>query len=130
NKAHTTFNYNLYLHDTLPIFNKSGIDAKKTVEGLTQLRTYALEEQDPTATKVLRLAYEHIQEHGTFNIPIPADELVADNEDEEPELIENSIETDEERAESLVYMLSLLLDRHNPNNRQELFEYRDALKDY
>jgi len=27
-------------------------------------------------------------------------------------------------------MLSLLLDRHNPNNRQELFEYRDALKDY
>ena len=110
--------------------NKSGIDAKKTVEALTQLRTYALEEQDPTATKVLRLAYEHIQEHGTFNIPIPADELVADNEDEEPELIENSIETDEERAESLVYMLSLLLDRHNPNNRQELFEYRDALKDY
>lgn len=110
--------------------NKSGIDAKKTVEGLTQLRTYALEEQDPTATKVLRLAYEHIQEHGTFNIPIPADELVADNEDEEPELIENSIETDEERAESLVYMLSLLLDRHNPNNRQELFEYRDALKNY
>ena len=110
--------------------NKSGIDAKKTVEGLTQLRTYALEEQDPTATKVLRMTYEHIQEHGTFNIPIPADELVADNEDDEPELIENSIETDEERAESLVYMLSLLLDRHNPNNRQELFEYRDALKDY
>lgn len=110
--------------------NKSGIDVKKTVEGLTQLRTYALEEQDPTATKVLRLAYEHIQEHGTFNIPIPADELVADNEDDEPELIENSIETDEERAESLVYMLSLLLDRHNPNNRQELFEYRDALKNY
>lgn len=110
--------------------NKSGIDAKKTVESLTQLRTYALEEQDPTATKVLRLAYEHIQEHGTFNIPIPADELVADNDDDEPELIENSIETDEERTESLAYMLSLLLDRHNPNNRQELFEYRDALKNY
>ncbi|HEY9081782.1 MAG: hypothetical protein VR77_07020 [Flavobacteriales bacterium BRH_c54] len=110
--------------------NKSGIDAKKTVEALTQLRTYALEEQDPTATKVLRLAYEHIQEHGTFNIPIPADELVADNDDDEPELIENSIETDEERTESLAYMLSLLLDRHNPNNRQELFEYRDALKNY
>jgi hypothetical protein len=110
--------------------NKSGIDAKKTVESLTQLRTYALEEQDPTATKVLRMAYEHIQEHGTFNIPIPADELVADNDDDEPELIENSIETDEERTESLAYMLSLLLDRHNPNNRQELFEYRDALKNY
>ncbi|MCW8897893.1 MAG: hypothetical protein OQJ96_01175 [Flavobacteriales bacterium] len=110
--------------------NKSGIDAKKTVESLTQLRTYALEEQDPTATKVLRMAYEHIQEYGTFNIPIPADELVADNDDDEPELIENSIETDEERTESLAYMLSLLLDRHNPNNRQELFEYRDALKNY
>ena len=112
--------------------NKSGIDTKKTVEGLTQLRTYALEEQDPNATKVLRLAYEHIQEHGTFNIPIPADELVAegDTEDSEPELIENSIETDEERTESLAYMLSLLLDTHNPNNRQELFEYRDALKNY
>ncbi|PKP48378.1 MAG: hypothetical protein CVT95_04495 [Bacteroidetes bacterium HGW-Bacteroidetes-12] len=112
--------------------SKSGINSSKLVEQLTELREFALKEEDPTLTKVLRLTYEHIAEYGSFNIPIPADELVAegDEEDAEAEMMINSIETDEDRVESLNYLLSLMHDRENPSNRQELFEYRDALKNY
>jgi len=42
----------------------------------------------------------------------------------------NTIETDEDSVESFNYLLSLMLDRNNPSNKQELFEYRDALKNY
>jgi len=115
--------------------SKSGISPDKLIEPLTELREIALKEEDPTLTKVIRLTYEHLAEHGTFNIPIPADELVAEGdegyeEDAEVEMMVNSIETDEDRVESLNYLLSLMHDRENPNNRLELFEYRDALKNY
>lgn len=111
---------------------KSGIKTDKVVEQLKELRPFALTEEDPTLTKVIRLAYEHIAENGTFNIPVPADELVAesDDEQEETQMMVNTIENDEDRVESFNYLLSLMLDRKNPSNRQELYEYRDALKNY
>ena len=104
------------------------------VEGLKELRPFALAEEDPTLTKVIRLTYEHIEAEKTFNIPLPSDEVVVDDlgddDHEEVELIENVIETDEDRVESLDYLLSLMLDRVNPTNRQDMFDYRDALKAY
>lgn len=106
------------------------------VKGLKELRPYALEEEDPTLTKVIRLTYEHIEENKTFNIPLPADEAIVETEGEdegeeaEVELIQNEIKTDEDRVESLDYLFSLMLDRVNPTNRQDMFEYRDALKAY
>lgn len=107
------------------------------VKGLKELRPYALEEQDPTLTKVIRLTYEHIEENKTFNIPVPADEVVMETEGEEGteeeqevEVIENTIENDDDRVESLDYLFSLMLDRKNPANQQDMFEYRDALKEY
>lgn len=111
---------------------KSGIKTDKVVEQLKELRPFALTEEDPTLTKVIRLAYEHIAENGTFNIPVPADELVTegDDEQEETQMMVNTIENDEDRVESFSYLLSLMLDRKNPSNRQELYEYRDALKNY
>ncbi|MCB0400885.1 MAG: hypothetical protein KDD41_02275 [Flavobacteriales bacterium] len=103
------------------------------IDGLKELRPFALEEQDPTLTKVIRLTYEHLEANNTFNIPLPADEAITETEGDEEaevELIQNEIESDEDRVESLDYLLSLMLDRNNPTNRQEMFEYRDALKAY
>ena len=51
------------------------------VKGLKELRPYALEEEDPTLTKVIRLTYEHIEAEKTFNIPLPADEAIVEVED-------------------------------------------------
>lgn len=105
-------------------------------KGLKELRPFALEEQDPTLTKVTRLTYEHIDENKTFNIPLPPEEAIlpeleeGEEAPEEVEMIVNTIESDEDRVESLDYLLSLMLDRENAENKLDMFAYRDALKDY
>lgn len=115
---------------------KDGLKVDALIKGLKELRPYALEEKDPTLTKVTRLTYEHLEANKTFNIPLPSDEVIVDDlgdddhEEEEVEKIVNVIETDEDRVESLDYLLSLMLDRENAANRQDMFEYRDALKAY
>lgn len=103
------------------------------VADLKALRPFALEEKDPTLTKVIRLTYEHIEDNKTFNIPLPPEEAIdsADDDDhEEAQLIVNEIKTDADRVESLDYLFSLMLDRKNSSNIQDMFEYRDALKAY
>lgn len=106
------------------------------VKDLKALRPFALEEQDPTLTKVIRLTYEHIENNKTFNIPLPPEEgfeaEVEEGEEapEEVPMILSTIETDEDRVESLDYLFSLMLDRNNPSNVQDMYEYRDALKAY
>ena len=112
---------------------KNGIVKEKLVKGLQELRPYALAEEDPTLTKVIRLTYEHIDATGTFNIPIPADEVVMEGEEESEEVEvvnEMDMEDFENKKTSLDYLLSLMLDARNPNNRQDLMEYRDLLKNY
>jgi hypothetical protein len=105
------------------------------VKDLKALRPFALEEQDPTLTKVIRLTYEHIEDNKTFNIPLPPEEAieveeVEGEEGEEAQMILNEIKTDEDRVESLDYLFSLMLDRKNSSNIQDMYEYRDALKAY
>jgi hypothetical protein len=117
---------------------KKGINKDAIIKDLKELRTFALEEQDPTLTKVIRLTYEHIEENKTFNIPLPPEEAIVEeveeavegDESSEVEMIVNEINSDEDRVESLDYLLSLMLDRVNTTNREEMFDYRDALKEY
>ncbi|TXB66710.1 hypothetical protein FRY74_00575 [Vicingus serpentipes] len=108
---------------------KSGIVKEQLVKDLKELRPYALTEEDPTLTKVIRLTYEHIENTGTFNIPIPADEAILEG-DEEVEAEVMDMEDFENKRMSLDYLLSLMLDRTNPTNQQDLCEYRDMLKAY
>ncbi len=115
---------------------KDGLKIDDIVKGLKELRPYALEEQDPTLTKVTRLTYEHLEANKTFNIPLPPEEAIApelaegEEAPEEVEMIINTIENDDDRLESLDYLLSLMLDRDNADNKQDMFAYRDALKDF
>ena len=105
-------------------------------EGLKELRPFALEEQDPTLTKVTRLTYEHIDANKTFSIPLPPEEAIApeleegEEAPEEVEMIVSTIESDDDRVESLDYLFSLMLDRENADNIQDMFAYRDALKEF
>ncbi|MCO6500277.1 MAG: hypothetical protein J5I47_07875 [Vicingus serpentipes] len=109
---------------------KNGIKVDDLIKGLKEVREYALKEEDPTLTKVTRLVYEHLEANKTFNIPLPPEEAIEVEDGEEAELIVNEIKTDEDRIESLDYLLSLMLDRDNSSNKQDMFEYRDALKAY
>ena len=117
---------------------KDGLKVDAIVEGMKALRPFALEEKDPTLTKVTRLTYEHMEENKTFSIPLPPEEAILPeleegeiaDETEEVEMILSTIESDDDRLESLDYLLSLMLDRENADNKQDLFAYRDALKDF
>ena len=111
----------------------SGIVVEKIVEDLKQLRPIAIEEEDPSLTKVIRLTYEHIESTGTFNIPIP------EEVDEEEELEETPVAEEEEavelddaaRHESLDYLLSIMTNcDENKLNREDLIGYRNLMMEY
>lgn len=104
---------------------RNGIIMNTLVEDLKKLRPYAIEEEDPSLTKVIRLTYEHVEANEGFNIPIPEDEEI----EEGVELVKVEI-TDETKLESLQYLLSIMRDAQKKANRVDLLEYRDALMAY
>lgn len=97
--------------------DKTGINTDKLIDDIKQLRTYALEAQIPLVVKVLRLTYEHIEENGSFLIPM----LVDEDDDEE---VKN------EPVESLKYLISLIKNLNNKINVSDLKEYRDLLNNF
>ena len=98
-------------------------DATASIDNIKELRTYALEEQVPLVVKVLRLTYEHIEEHEAFLIPILDDEPIN----------EEHVVTESENVssvESLKYLLSLIKNLKHKGNILDLKEYRDLLTAY
>lgn len=102
---------------------RNGIIVNTLVEDLKELRPYAVEEEDPLLAKVIRLTYEHIDTYQTFDIPIPDDEPLDENEE--------AVATPETNPEeSLDYLLSLMSDTSIKNNEIDLREYSRALQEY
>lgn len=102
---------------------RNGIIVNTVVEDLKELRPYAVEEEDPLLAKVIRLTYEHIDTYQTFDIPIPDDEPLDENEE--------AVEAPESNPEeSLDYLLSLMSDTSIKNNEIDLREYSRALQEY
>ena len=97
---------------------KDGLKAKNIVDDLKELREFALKEQDPLVTKVLRLSYEYINEKNAFGVQAQYEEDEEDNE--YPIEIEDN--------ENLLYLLNLLLRSDHKVNREEIKDYRSALK--
>lgn len=98
---------------------KEGILAKGLIEDLKELREYALKEQDPLVTKVLRLTYEYLGEREAFDVQAQYEE------DEE----ENEYPIEIEDQDNLLYLLNLLKNAEHKINREEIKDYRTALKD-
>ena len=98
--------------------DKKGIQAKGLIDDLKELREFALKEQDPLVTKVLRLTYEFLTENETFDVQAQFEE------DEEGN--EYPIEIDEK--ENLLYLLNLLKNADHKINREEIKDYRTSLK--
>jgi len=99
---------------------KNGINVESLVPQLQQVREHALAEADPLVTKVLRLTYEYLQENdGAFNIQAQYEE------DEEGG--EYPLEIEDQ--ENLVCLLNLLKHADNKINREEIKDYRSALKE-
>lgn len=97
---------------------KDGLSAKNLIEDLKELREFALKEQDPLVTKVLRLSYEYIGENNSFDVQAQYEE------DEE----ENEYPIEIEDLENFLYLLNLLKNADHKINREEIKDYRTALK--
>lgn len=109
---------NQKLESIIKNVEKDGVNAKNIIEDLKELREYALKEQDPLVTKVLRLSYECIGEKNAFGIQAQYEE------DEE----ENEYPIEIEDNDNLLYLLSLLKNADHKINREEIKDYRSALK--
>ena len=102
----------------------AGIIINTVIDDLKELRTYALAQQTPLLVKVLRLTYEHLEANETFEIAIPDDEPI---EDENEEVVAVAVENEHDAKESLHYLISLFKDSDNKMNILDLRAYRDAL---
>lgn len=109
---------NQLLDDIIKRVEKDGVKAAKLIESLKELREYALKEQDPLVTKVLRLSYEFLAENKNFSVQAQYEE------DEE----ENEYPIEIEDKENLLYLLNLLKNADHKINREEIKDYRTALK--
>ena len=98
---------------------KEGILAKGLIDDLKELREFALKEQDPLVTKVLRLTYEYLTEREAFDVQAQYEE------DEE----ENEYPIEIEDLDNLLYLLNLLKNADHKINREEIKDYRTALKE-
>lgn len=109
---------NKKLESIIKKVEKDGVSASGLVDDLKALREYALKEQDPLVTKVLRLTYEYLIDNGSFDVQAQYDE------DEEG----NEYPIEIEDKENLLYLLSLLENADHKINREEIKDYRTALK--
>lgn len=105
---------------------QNGIITNTAIEDLKMLRPYTITEQLPLLAKATRLAAEHIDEYGTFSIPIPQDEAIeeADGTIIEPEPIESDANS------SFLYFLQLMKNVDRKDNEAELRIYVNGLKDF
>ncbi|MBI9065982.1 MAG: hypothetical protein JEZ09_01740 [Salinivirgaceae bacterium] len=99
-----------------------GIVIDKLIIDFKKLRAYFIEEEMPRVVKILRLAYEHLENYQTFDIPMPVDE----DEDEEKE----EISVDQQRIESLDYLISLFKNPTQKMNAEDLNYYMKAFQAY
>jgi hypothetical protein len=98
---------------------KSGVLAKGLIEDLKELREFALKEQDPLVTKVIRLTYEYLIENESYDVQAQYEE------DEEGN--EYPVEGLDDKS-NLIYLLNLLKNADHKINREEIKDYRTALK--
>ena len=111
---------NKKLNEIIQKVEKDGVEAKGLIESLKDLReNQAKIEKDPLVTKVLRLAYEYLEENKSFDVQAQFEE------DEE----ENEYPIEIEDNENLSYLLTLLLKAEHKINREEIKDYRNALKE-
>jgi hypothetical protein len=107
------------LNSILEKVEKNGVSATGLIDDLKDLREIAQKEQDPLVTKVLRLAYEYLQENTSFDVQAQFEE------DEEG----NEYPIEIEDNENLLYLLNLLRNADHKVNREEIKDYRTSMKE-
>ncbi|MFC6860796.1 hypothetical protein [Zunongwangia atlantica] len=105
---------------------RNGIITNTLIEDLKELRTYVVDEGQPLLAKVIRLTFEHVEEYQSFNIAIPEDDPIEDDEENQEVRVEDEVTG----QESLAYLFSLMEDHTNKVNEIELRDYIQAFTEY
>jgi len=100
---------------------KNGISTA-IIDDLKAMRVMVVNENQPVLAKAIRLTFQHIDEHGTFNVAIPEDEPI---EGFEEELVKSDINP----VESLDYLLSNMSDISKKDNVADIREFIADLKE-
>lgn len=86
---------------------KEGFEAEKLVAQLKELRQYFIDNlNQPGYVRMIRLAYENIEENGNYTFDYTEDDSKA----------------------NLSYLMDLLVDHTNKYNKEELVEYRKMME--
>ena len=105
---------------------RNGIITNTLIDDLKELRNYVVEEGQPLLAKVIRLTFEHVEEYQSFNIAIPEDDPIEDDEENQEVRVEDEVTGQESPA----YLLSLMEDHTNRVNEIELRDYIQAFTEY
>lgn len=110
---------NKQVEKVIALVEKEGVKAKKLIDELKVLREFALKEEDPLLAKVTRLSYEYLIEKDGYDVQAQWEE------DEEGGEFPVEIEDND----NLLFLLNLMLKSDHKINREEIKEYRTALKE-
>ena len=91
------------------------------IDDLKAMRVMVVAENQPLLAKTIRLTFQHIEEHGTFNVAIPEDEPI---EGFEEEMVSAEINP----VESLDYLLSNISNVSKKSNEADIREFVADLK--
>ncbi len=96
----------IQLLDELIKSSEQNFDVANIATKLTEIRTFALKEEDPLVVKLLRLSKEYIEQNNEFDLVF---------------------EGPEEEENKFIYFLNLIKGSENKYNREELAEIRNLL---
>ena len=110
---------------TIDLLNKlkslvesKGIVKEEVVKMLLEIRPHFIELKEPLITRVIRLTAEYVEEHGTFNINLLAEEDEEGNLDEDIDM--ESADSFNDVKENFIYLLDLCAHPDNQYNKEEL----------
>lgn len=109
---------NKLLNKLRTLVENKGIVKEDVVQLLKDLRPKYIEQNEPLITRVVRLTAEYIEEHGTFDLNLLAEEDEEGNIDEQIDM--ESTDSFNEVKENFLYLIDLMAHPDNQMNKEEL----------
>ena len=91
--------------------------------GAQEMRPHFIEQNEPLITRVVRLTWEYVDEHGTFDLNLLAEEDEEGNIDEEIDM--NSDDSFNDVKENFLYLVDLWAHPDNQLNKEELTRIKE-----
>ncbi len=109
------------------LVEKKGIVKEDVVKILQEMRPHFIEQNEPLVTRVVRLTGEYIDEHGTFDLNLLAEEDEEGNLDEQIDM--ESTDSFNDVKENFLYLVDLWAHPDNQLNKEELTRVKQMYLD-